>query len=264
MATLERPDGTLVYEVTGNGPPLLLVTGLGGSRGYWANIVPHLAERFTVVTHDHMGTGETVSRRTHHSVEALAADALALMDHLGIEKARLIGHSTGASVGQIIAQEAPARLEALVLYAGWAGPDPFFQLCFETRKKLLLDGAGAYHAAAPLFLYPPRWISQDKARLEALIALFTRTSPPVETLAARVDMLLAFDRRARMGEIAVPTLVLCAKDDHLTPMHLSEELAGAIPGARLARLAWGGHAVSQTDAAAFLKEIDGFFGDVQS
>ena len=44
-------------------------------------------------------------------------------------------------------------------------------------------------------------------------------------------------------------------------MHLSEELAGAIPGARLARLAWGGHAVSQTDAPAFLKEIDRFFAD---
>ena len=118
MATLERPDGTLVYDVVGEGPPLLLVTGLGGAREYWSNVVPELAKRFMVITHDHMGTGQTNSRRTRHAVDALAADVLALMDHLGIEKARLIGHSTGAAVGQIIGQDAPGRLDALVLYAG--------------------------------------------------------------------------------------------------------------------------------------------------
>jgi aminoacrylate hydrolase len=260
MPTLDRPDGTLVYDVAGSGPPLFLVTGLGGSRGYWANILPQLAEQFTVVTHDHMGTGQTVSRRTVHRVEALAADVVALMDHLGIAKAHLVGHSTGAAVGQILAQDMPERLDKVVLYAGWAGPDPFFDLCFVTRKTLLTSsGIEAYHRASPLFLYPPRWIAEDSERLKSLIAMFVATSPPAAVMAARVDMLLAFDRRARMGEIAVPTLVLCAEDDFLTPMHCSEELAAGIQGAQLTRLSFGGHAVSQTSPAAFLAALDAFF-----
>ncbi|WP_158808589.1 alpha/beta fold hydrolase [Beijerinckia sp. L45] len=259
MPTLDRPDGTLVYDVTGSGPPLFLVTGLGGSRGYWSNLLPQLAEKFTVVTHDHMGTGETRSRRTTHRVEALAADVTALMDDLGIAKTHLVGHSTGAAVGQIMGQDCPERLDKLVLYAGWAGPDPFFDLCFVTRKILLTSsGIEAYHQGSPLFLYPPRWISEDGDRLKRLIAMFIATSPPAAVMAARVDMLLAFDRRARMGEIAVPTLVLCAEDDFLTPMHCSEELAAGIAGARLARLTYGGHAASQTNAADFLAALNSF------
>ncbi len=253
MPTLDRPDGTLVYDVAGSGPPLMLVTGLGGSRHYWANLLPALTARFTVVTHDHMGTGDTTSRRAHHTVEALAADVLALMDHLGFATADLIGHSTGAAVGQILGADAPHRLGRMVLFAGWAGPDPHFDLCFQVRKELLLAaGPAAYHRASPLFLYPPRWIAEDKTRLDALIATMIATSPPAQTMAARIDMLLAFDRRAQLPQIQVPTLVLVADDDQLTPLHLSQEMAAAIPGARLARLAWGAHAASQTDPDAFL------------
>lgn len=256
MPTLERPDGTLVYDVAGSGPPLFLVTGLGGSRHYWSNLLPALTARFTVVTHDHMGAGDTRSRRTHHTVEALAADVLALMDHLGMAKVRLVGHSTGAAVGQIIGAEAPERLDTLVLYAGWAGPDPHFDLCFKVRKDLLLAaGREAYHRATPLFLYPTRWIGADQTRLDALIAGMIATSPPAETLAARVDMLLAFDRRRHLGAIKARPLVVCAEDDQLTPMHLSEEMAAAIPGAHLARLPWGAHAASQTAPDAFLEAV---------
>ena len=259
MPTLERPDGTLVYDVTGSGAPLFLVTGLGGSRGYWGNVLPDLASRFTVVTHDHMGTGETVSRRATHRVDTLAADVVALMDHLGVDRTHLIGHSTGAAVGQVMAQDAPGRLDKLVLYAGWAGPDPFFDLCFAARKTLLTSaGIEAYHRGTPLFLYPPRWVSEDCDRLQRLVAAFIATSPPLEVMAGRIDMLLAFDRRARMADIAVPTLVLCAEDDFLTPMHCSEELAAGIPGARLVRLAYGGHAASQTAPAAFLQAVGSF------
>lgn len=256
MPTLERPDGTLVFDVAGSGPPLFLVTGLGGSRRYWSNLLPTLTTRFTVVTHDHMGAGDTLSRRTRHTVEALAGDVLALMDHLGMAKVHMVGHSTGAAVGQIIGADAPERLDALVLYAGWAGPDPHFDLCFKVRKDLLLAaGPQAYHRATPLFLYPSRWIGADQARLDALIAGMIATSPPAETLAARVDMLLAFDRRLHLGAIKARALVVCAEDDQLTPMHLSEEMAAAIPGARLARLPWGAHAASQTAPDAFLEAI---------
>jgi len=253
---LQRPDGNLAYDVVGDGPPLFLLTGLGGSRGYWANLVTMLAREFTLVLHDHMCTGQSEGQRSEHTVVALANDVLALMDHLGIEKAYFLGHSTGAAIGQIIAEDDPGRVLKLVLYAGWAGPDPYFALCFEARKALV-QGSGivAYQRAAPFFLYPPSWISEDARRLDALLAGLIATSPPADVLAARIDMLLSFDRRSRMLDIGAPTLVLCAEDDQLTPMHLSEELAAGIRHAKLSRLSWGGHAASQTCPTNFLKAL---------
>jgi aminoacrylate hydrolase len=256
MPFLDRPDGPLYYEVAGAGPPLLLVPGLGGSATYWANLVPLLSDAFQVVMHDHMGTGRSGRERTEHTVEALSADVLALLDHLDIPHASLIGHSTGAALGQILGQEHPERLDRLVLYAGWAGPDPHFALCFEARKALLTgSGIPAYHRAAPLFLYPPSWIASDPGRLDALTSGMVANSPDAETLARRVDMIVGFDRRSRMAETGVPTLVICAEDDMLTPMHLSEELASGIPGAMLSRLAWGGHSASQTAEQHFLDAV---------
>lgn len=250
---LERPDGSLAYEVAGNGPPLFLLTGLGGSRRYWANIVPALSREFTVITHDHMCIGDSQGSRIDHTVEALTDDVVALMDHLGIRQANFLGHSTGAAVGQMLAQDHPQRLLKLVLSAGWAGPDPYFALCFEARKALLQgSGVVAYQRATAFFLYPPSWISEDAGRLESLLAGFVATTPTADVLAARIDMIVAFDRRSRQQEIVAPTLVLCAEDDQLTPMHLSEELAAGIPHARLARLSWGGHASSQTSPEEFL------------
>ena len=253
---LQRPDGNLAYDVVGDGPPLFLLTGLGGSRGYWANLVPTLAREFTLVLHDHMCTGQSEGQRSEHTVVALANDVLALMDHLGIEKAHFLGHSTGAAIGQIIAEDHPGRVLKLVLYAGWAGPDPYFALCFEARKALV-HGSGivAYQRASPFFLYPPSWINEDARRLDALLAGFIATSPPAGVLAARIDMLLSFDRRSRMQEIGAPTLVLCAEDDQLTPIHLSEELAAGIQHAKLSRLSWGGNAASQTCPTNFLSAV---------
>jgi len=256
---LERPDGKLAYEVAGEGPPLFLLTGLGGSRGYWANLAPMLSRQFTLILHDHMCTGQSHGQRSDHTVVALATDVLALMDHLKIEKAHLLGHSTGAAIGQIIAEDHPGRVLRLVLYAGWAGPDPYFALCFEARKALVHDsGIVAYQRASPFFLYPPSWISEYAQRLDALLAGFIATSPPVDVLAGRIDMLLSFDRRSRMQEIGAPTLVFCAEDDQLTPMHLSEELAAGIQHAKLSRLSWGGHAASQTCPTDFLDAVVGF------
>lgn len=253
---LQRPDGNLAHDVIGDGPPLFLLTGLGGSRGYWTNLVPTLAREFTLVLHDHMCTGQSQGQRSEHTVDALANDVLALMDHLGIEKAHFLGHSTGAAIGQILAEDHPGRVLKLVLYAGWAGPDPYFALCFEARKALVLgSGIIAYQRASPFFLYPPSWISGDTRRLDALLAGFIATSPPADVLAARIDMLLSFDRRSRMREIGAPTLVLCAEDDQLTPMHLSEELAAGIQHAKLSRLSWGGHAASQTCPTDFLDAV---------
>src|SRR5262249_22672057 len=192
------------------------------------------------------GTGGREWAKTAYSVEQMAADTLALMDTLGLEPVHFVGHSTGGAIGQILAIEAPGRLRSLVLSSSWTKADPFFRWCFEVRKELLLkSGIAAYQHIAPLFLYPPWFINRHAAEIRAEQAASVAGFTTVEIARARIDAILAFDRTAELASIRTPTLVICAKDDGLTPAYFSEELARSIPGAELIVLDTGGHAASR-------------------
>lgn len=240
-------DAEIHFEVFGSGPPLLLVPGLGGVGAYWREQIPAFAERFQVIVHDHRGTGQSTRSRIRYSIEQMAADVLALMDWLGIPQAHLVGHSTGAAIGQVLAIDHPDRLRGMVQYAGWTTADDHFRLCFDIRRELLLkSGAAAYVHATPLFLMPGWWIRDNGQRLrdEEAAALASFADPDIAL--SRIEAILAFDRTGDLHRIRTPTLVLCARDDILTPAYHSEAIAQRIPGARLHLLETGGHACSQT------------------
>jgi aminoacrylate hydrolase len=80
----------------------------------------------------------------------------------------------------------------------------------------------------------------------------------MEVVASRIDAIVAFDRTADLPRIKTPTLVLCAKDDLVTPAYFSEELAQKIPGAQLVVLPKGGHCCSETMAEQFNAAVLGF------
>ena len=242
MPKMSIGDAELYYESTGDGPPLLLVPGLGGQGSFWAAQIPELARDFRVIVHDHRGTGQSTHSRIHYSVDQMADDLLRLMDALGIDSAHFVGHSTGGAIGQIIAQDQPARLRSLVLSATWAGQDPFFRRLFESRRETLLtSGVESYLRASVLMLAPPWWIRANDALLVEQHRLTAAASPPVEVLVSRIDAIVRFDRRARLGEIRTPTLVIVAADDMITPRFFSDELAEGITGAKLVVLDAGGH-----------------------
>ena len=244
MPVARLPEVDIFYEIVGNGPPLLLVAGLGGVAGYWKPQLDVLSRSFSVILHDHRGTGRS-GRPATYSVEAMAGDIIDLMDHLGVDRAHFVGHSTGGAIGQVIAIDHPGRLASMIQFASWTRADDHFRWCFEVRKTLLSVSVGAYFHATPLFLMPPWYIRDNAQRLlieeEAAVA----SAPPAEILAARIDAILAFDRRDELGSIRVPTMVLCAKDDVLTPPAFSEELARLIPDAESIWMERGGHACSQ-------------------
>lgn len=264
MPIARLPDVDIAYEVIGSGPPLLLVSGLGGAAGYWNAQREALSERFTVILHDHRGTGRS-SRPANYSVDLMAADLVGLMDHLGLEKAHFVGHSTGGAIGQVIAIEHPDRLASMVQYASWTTADDHFRWCFDIRKALLLSaGVRAYIHATPLFLTPPWFIRDNAERLRREEDAAVQAAAPAEILAARIEAILAFDRTAQLSQIRVPTLVLCAKDDILTPPHFSEALARHIPGAELAWMEQGGHGCSQVLPAEFNATVLAFLDRQQA
>lgn len=259
MPTVSIGDAEIHYEERGQGPPLLLVPGLNGQGAFWAPQVPDLARDFRVVVHDHRGAGRSTHSRIRYSVEQMAGDTLRLMDALGIGAAHLVGHSTGGAIGQVIAQDHPDRLLSLVLSATWPGHDPYFRRLFEARKEILLArGIEAYLRASVLVLAPPWWISANDAAITASHREQLATWPPVEIVASRIDAIVAFDRRDRLDRIRVPTLVIVAADDMVTPRHASEELASRIAGAKLVVLDGGGHFAPQITPGPYNAAVGAF------
>lgn len=246
MPQVSIGDAELYYEIHGEGAPVLLVAGLGGAGAYWQPQIAPFAKRFRTVVHDHRGTGQSTFSRIRYSVEQMTADLVALMDRLGIDSAYVVGHSTGGAIGQVMALDYPDRLRGLVIYASWTKADPFMHRVMEIRRTLALDAGGAaYVRATPVFLYPSWWVNENSSALEAADVRGASSFPPVEIAASRIDGILAFDRASELARIHVPTLVICAEDDFLTPAYYSRALAEAIPGAKLSLLPRGGHAVSQ-------------------
>ena len=240
------------YEEHGSGEPLFLVSGLGGAAAYWKPNLPALAAKYRVIVHDHRGAGQSAHSRIRYSVEQMTDDLVGLMDHLKIGRAHLVGHSTGGAIGQTLAITRPERLAKLILFATWTKADRFFRQLFAARRALLTEvGKEAYVRAGTLFLYPPWWIKANEKVLEEREALAIAAFPPPEIVASRIDAIVAFDRMAELARIQAPTLVVCARDDVITPAYFSEELAQKIPGARLALLPQGGHCASETVLEAF-------------
>lgn len=247
------------YEITGQGPPLLLVTGLAGVASYWDPNIEALSRHFTVIRYDHRGTGRSARSEQAYSVELLTEDAIGLMDALNIQKASLLGHSTGGAIGQVLGALHPERLDRLVLYASWATLCPQMMLCFDLRRLLLqAHGKEGYHRASPAFLYPPRFVCDAWPKLERDVAIAIAGSTTETILDARIEAVVSFNGLGYLPKISAPTLVLVAKDDILTPPLCSEELARLIPGATLQCLSYGGHAVSVCEPQTFNQAVLSF------
>jgi aminoacrylate hydrolase len=242
MARIRLDWGALHVEEQGSGAPLLLVSGLNGLAQPWQGIVPGLAETFRVFTHDHRGLGASDRWDGAYSVDQIAADVLGLMDGLGLARAHIVGHSLGGAVAQALAVDHPDRVAGVVIYASWPGPDAYFVRVMKMRRQMLLGlGVESFLRTGPIGIYPPHWITTHDAAFEAALPAALAAFPGVDVMLRRMDACLAHDRRATLGRIAAPCLVLGMRDDMSTPSYCSEELAALIPGARLTLLPMGGH-----------------------
>ena len=124
------------YEVKGEGPPLLLVAGMGGTANYWGDQVDYFAKFYTVITYDQRGTGRS-DLSLVESIEQLRDDVIALLDSLGINKVHLIGHSTGGNIAQIISIENPDYLSKMIIYASTTHGDYYRSKVWRVRRSIL-------------------------------------------------------------------------------------------------------------------------------
>src|SRR5258708_20844903 len=117
-------DGALYYERQGIGFPVLFVSGLSGFASFWRDQVAAFAKNFDVLTHDHRGIGQSDLTRSGFTVDRMAADVIGLMDALEIERAHVVGHSTGGAIAQTLPIQHPKRLASMGFSAPLPKPHP--------------------------------------------------------------------------------------------------------------------------------------------
>ena len=246
---MEIDNGRLHYQQFGSGTPLLLIAGLGGVGGFWRSQVDCLAQHFCVVTHDLRGAGGSETSSADSSIRLMADDTLRLMDHLGLERAALVGHSTGGVIAQTIAAFSPERVSSLVLSSSWAKGDAYFNNLFRLRLDMLhTAGVEAYERFGRIVRYPPWYFERHP---EALDVAGSSESGSVDVIAGRIEALLGFDSSNFLDRIVARTLIIGARDDAITPAYLWKPLHDGIEGSVLVELDTGGHFCPQTQAETY-------------
>ncbi len=236
-------DGAAIeYDVRGDGPVLLLLHAFPLGLFMWDAQVEALAATHRVVRFDARGFGGSAAGDGPLTMERIADDGAALLDHLGIDKAVVGGCSMGGYAAFAFVRRHPQRLAGLVLQDTKAGADAAEAKANRATlaAKVLAEGASA---AVEAFL--PKLVGETTHRerpavVAALRERILATSPQaianaLQGLAARADS------RETLPTIAVPTLVLVGTEDVLTPPPEAVTMAAAIPRARLDVIPGAGH-----------------------
>jgi pimeloyl-ACP methyl ester carboxylesterase len=265
MPSIEREGIALHYEVTGDGPPVLLAHSFLCSGEMWAPLLPALSSRYRVVNVDTRGHGASgrVARRC--TVEDVLRDHLAVLDALGIARATWVGLSLGGMVALRAALDVPERVDALALVDTDAGPETLAVRAKHALLALLVRSIGIRPVLPEIAkLMFGRTTLRENA---ALAAAWSARSAGVH-VPSMLNVLAAVDGRAdlrpSLGGIAVPALVVVGAEDRALPPARSRSLAAALPSARLVEVPGAGHLSALEAPAAVGAALTQFLDVVHS
>ena len=263
-SVLAVPGARLAYQVTGDGPAVVLVHGFGLDMRMWEPQVNHLAARFRVVRYDCRGFG--ASGPFGPSIPyAHAGDLLALLDHLGIGRAVLAGLSFGGRVVMQAALAAPERVAGLVLLGAVLDGVPW-----DTGSAAALAEAASQAQAHGLLAGRAAWLAHP---------LFAAARQRPAVASALAEMVAGYPGQHWTGhdphqdsgprpldaleELATPVLVAVGEQDVPGFREMSAVLARRIPGARYQVVAGAGHMINMEQPAVVNDLLDGFLDQLE-
>jgi 3-oxoadipate enol-lactonase len=229
------------YDIYGEGPPLIMINGLGFGRWGYFRQIPALSRHFRTITFDVRG-----ERDLDEGVSDLVDDVVELLDHLGIRKSHVLGTSLGGFVAQELALRRPDLVDRLVLVGtsyGRGGPEtmspwalsdmiglPSLSTERAVRRGLETATSDAYRAKHP-------------EEFERIVRWRLADSPSLSAYYEQMRAGARFDISRDAQSITSPTLVIHGAEDHYVPVANAAALAEAIPGAKLRVLDNAGHLV---------------------
>jgi pimeloyl-ACP methyl ester carboxylesterase len=238
----------LYHRIDGDDEPLLLLNGVGMSVSAWEPVAWQFAERFRLVRCDFRGQLK-MPVTPPADVTDHAEDVVALMDHLELETAHLVGTSFGGVMAMLVAGRYPDRVRSLITIAAADGFDEEMADEIELWKvacRRSLDGGDRGHLSDVLdpLIFSPAYIESHteeramrRAQISALPDLW------FEGLFGLLDSALSLRLPDELAAIRCPTLVVAAELDGFVPLDRVRDLAESIGGARFEVIKGAGHAV---------------------
>jgi 3-oxoadipate enol-lactonase len=219
-------------------PVLVLSNSLGTTHRMWDSQLDALTERFRVLRYDTRGHGQSPVPPGPYSVDELAADVLALLDRLEVERAMWAGVSLGGMTGLWVAATVPERIDRLVACctAAHLPPVDMWEDRAETARS---EGMGALAETTLGRWFTPAFHESDPDTVDRFRADLLAIPP--EGYAGCCIAISQHDVRDRLGAIEAPTLVIAGEDDPSTPPEKAEEIAAGVSGSRLEVLAGARH-----------------------
>ena len=245
MPNVNLPTGAnLYYETHGQGEPLVLIPSTGFSAEAWKPSQLPLADSTNLILHDPRGCGRSMAVQQVYSINQMANDIVALLDHLKIPAAHLCGHSMGGRIALEMALNFPGRVKSLIMAASGSGqvprPGPDCVPGLPHWLVLRLVEKGFEKALREEYCDTSAFFTDDyrKQNTEKIEAFFQQVWPTHAKLSEYIHLIIArhnWEATHRLGDVTVPTLILIGDNDSARSNHLAqaESLKKRIAGAEL-------------------------------
>lgn len=228
------------YEVVGAGEPVLFLPGTTTDSSVWIVSATTYLDDFRCLLIDPRDTAKSGEATAPYAPSDLAAEALAVLADASEESAHVVGYSLGGTAAQELALAAPERVRSLTLVCSWAKTDAKLRHVYEWLRDGVLAAGHDWADRALLWLV----LSDDLENSETydgVLGIQSARGQSVEALVRQLECDIAHDAMDRLPQVTCPALVIAGAEDIWIPVRYSEELAKAIPGARLEVVEGVGH-----------------------
>ena len=236
MDTVAVNGINLAYTRLGKGTPLMLVHGFPLDSSSWNEIIPFLKDHFDLILPDLRGFGKSTTVEAPYTLSDMADDLAGLLDHLGVEKTALAGHSMGGYISLAFAKKYPQRVSGLGLIASQAAADApeGKERRYKTAADVAEKGVGVVVEAMT-----PK-LSADVRVQEFVRGVIERQSKQA-VIGALKAMAVREDSTPILSSFNFPLVLIHGDADQLIPLERAKEIKSANPSARLLELKGAGH-----------------------
>ncbi len=268
MNEIKTKHGIIGYFEHGEGHPIVMLRGLARSVRHWAGFEKVMAQHFHVITFDLRGIDTNkIPLSPLHSLFDVAEDIKAVLDHLNIEKATILGVSLGGMVAMAAGLSFPERISSLIIVNSSIAGQKMMRLspvALATISRAAWDTKNLETKLVEVLTGPDISAAKKKEIADLYNQIRAENGTPVRTVSNQIVGAARFAVAGQLKNIKLPTLVIYGSSDRFVPNENSKRIASLIPDAKLVELKHAGHEAHLDKPTEFVSAVKSWHDDLKN